>query len=196
MTRNGAALRLVADREPTAEMDSTPDWLTEVEVERLMKHARDHRDGLMILMAYRHGLRVSELVSLQWSQVDLNGGRLKVVRLKGSVDSVHPLSGREVRGLRRLRRELPVGARYVFVTRLGGPMTRDSFYKSLAKAGERAGIENVHPHRLRHGCGFRLVNENRMDSISLAAYLGHANVQNTARYARMSSTRFDGLWED
>jgi len=83
----------------------------------------------------------------------------------------------------------------VFVTSRRGPMTRNGFFKLLAKAAGRAGIADVHPHLLRHATGFRLVNQG-IDTLSLAAYLGHANVQNTKRYARMDAARFDGLWRD
>jgi site-specific recombinase XerD len=118
-----------------------------------------------------------------------------VIRAKGSEDGMHPPSGREIRGLRALRRHQAVGTRWVFVTSRGGPMTRNGFFRLLVKAAARAGIPDVHPHALRHGCGFKLVNQG-MDTLSLAAYLGHANVQNTKRYARMDAARFDGLWRD
>jgi type 1 fimbriae regulatory protein FimB/type 1 fimbriae regulatory protein FimE len=81
-----------------------------------------------------------------------------VRRPKGGEDGQHPIGGREIRGLRKLRRQQPVGARYVFVTDRGAPMTRNGFYKLLAKAGKAAGLDDVHPHLLRHGCGFKLVN--------------------------------------
>ena len=170
-------------------------WLTEDEVERIIRHAAGDRDRLMILVTYRHGLRVSELIHLRWQQVNLDTGRLAVHRLKAGEDSVHPLSGREIRGLRKLRRRQPVGSRYVFVTERGAPMTRNGFYKLLEKAAAKAGIADVHPHLLRHGTGFKLVNQG-MDALSLAAYLGHANIQNTKRYAKMDARRFDGLWKD
>jgi integrase len=92
----------------------------------------------MILVAYRHGLRVSEPVALQWAQIDLDAGRLRVIRLKGSDDSVHPLGGREIRALRKLRRGQPVGSRFVFVTSRGGPMTRNGFFKVLATGRGRS----------------------------------------------------------
>ena len=149
----------------------------------------------MILMAYRHGFRVSELIGLTWRQVDLDAARLRVIRAKGSEDGIHPLSGREIRALRNLRRRQAVGTPWVFVTSRRGPMTRNGFFKLLAKAAGRAGIADVHPHLLRHATGFRLVNQG-IDTLSLAAYLGHANVQNTKRYARMDAARFDGLWRD
>ena len=182
---------------PSIEMDIEPrrQWLTEAEVEAIIRHAGSERDRLMILMSYRHGLRVSELINLTWRQVDLDAARLQVIRAKGGEDGVHPLSGREIRALRSLRRHQPVGTRWTFVTSRGGPMTRNGFYKLLENTATRAGIPDVHPYLLRHACGFKLVNQG-MDTLSLAAYLGHANVQNTKRYARMDAARFDGLWRD
>jgi integrase len=170
-------------------------YLTENEVERIIKQAGCDRDRAMILMAFTHGLRVTELIHLQWRQLDLDAARIRVLREKQGADSEHPLRGREIRLLRKLRRAQPVGSRFVFVTGRGTPMTRNAFYKLLAKAGMAAGLEDVHPHLLRHGTGYRLVNRG-MDTLSLAAYLGHKNVQNTARYTKMNATRFDGLWRD
>ena len=76
------------------------EYLTEKEVERLMKAAGDnrygHRDATMILLSYRHGLRASELCSLRWEQVDLAHGRLHVSRAKSGIPSVHPLTGTEL----------------------------------------------------------------------------------------------------
>jgi len=119
------------------------------------RHADSERDRLMILMAYRHGLRVSELIALTWRQIDLDAARLRVLRAKGSEDGVHPLSGREIRALRAVRRHQTIGCRWIFVTSRGGTMTRNGFYKLLEKAATRAGVTNVHPHLLRHGCGFQ-----------------------------------------
>jgi type 1 fimbriae regulatory protein FimB/type 1 fimbriae regulatory protein FimE len=197
-TMSKSAVRAVrTEPAPSIEMDTAPrrQWLTEAEVERIIRHAASERDRLMVLVAYRHGLRVSELIGLTWRQVDFDAARLRVIRAKGSEDGVHPLSGREIRALRALRRHQAVGTRWVFVTSRAGPMTRNGFFKLLVKAATRAGIPDVHPHALRHGCGFKLVNQG-MDTLSLAAYLGHANVQNTKRYARMDAARFDGLWRD
>ena len=181
---------------PTVLDTQRREYLTEDEVERILRHAANERDRLMILMAYRHGLRVSELINMTWRQLDRDAGRLEVRRAKGGEDGQHPIGGREIRGLRKLRRQQPVDARYVFVTdRTGAPMTRNGFYKLLEKAAKTVGLDDVHPHLLRHACGFKLVNDG-MDTLSLAAYLGHANIQNTKRYARMNATRFDGIWRD
>lgn len=195
-----AADTVITTTAPTTEMDNHKrEYVTEDEAERLIKAAAKHdngdRDALMILMAYRHGLRVSELIQLRWGQIDLDAGRIRIARLKGSEPSVHPLSGREIRALRKLRRGQPVGSRFVFLSNRGAPMTRNAFFKILAKAGVAIGMPDIHPHLLRHGTGFKLVNDG-LDTLSLAAYLGHRNVQNTARYTKMNATRFDGLWKD
>ena len=102
-----SALQVVRTKPaPTTVLDTRRrDYLSEDEVERIVKEAAGERDRLMILMAYRHGLRVSELISLTWRQLDLDAGRLEVRRAKGGEDGQHPISGREIRGLRKLRRQ-------------------------------------------------------------------------------------------
>ena len=154
-----------------------------------------HRDATMILFAYRHGLRVSELVALKWQHVDLETGRLRVIRSKGSDDSVQPLSGAEIRALRRIRREQQTGERYVFVSERGAPLTANGFFKTLRRAALSIGMDDVHPHLLRHACGYKLVNQG-VDTRTLAAYLGHRQMANTARYTKMNAHRFDGFWQD
>jgi integrase len=66
-----------------------------------------HRDATMILVAYRHGLRASEVCDLQWQQIELSEGRLHVHRVKNGIPSVHPIRGDEIRALRKLRRDYP-----------------------------------------------------------------------------------------
>ncbi len=149
----------------------------------------------MILIAFRHGLRVSELVALRWDQVDLKRATLHVNRLKNGVDSVHPLRGPELRALRKLKREYP-DTPYLFVTERGGPITDHTVRKIVARAGENAGIAfPIHPHMLRHSCGFKLANDGH-DTRALQHYLGHKNIQHTVRYTELSSTRFKDFWKD
>jgi integrase len=110
--------RTVPRRAPNSELRPR-EYLTEREIERLQKAARKrsrygHRDATMILVAYRHGLRASEVCNLRWDQIDLGSGRLHVRRAKGGIDNVHPLSGREIRALRQLRRE-NTESRYVYL---------------------------------------------------------------------------------
>jgi integrase len=174
-------------------------YLTEREVETLMDCARrrsryGHRDSTMILIAYRHGLRASELCDLQWHQVELDAGRLHVRRAKNGTPSVHPIRGDEIRALRRLRRENPTS--HVFVTERGGPFTTVGFHHLIKRLGEVAGMPfRVHPHMLRHACGFALANAGH-DTRALQHYLGHKNIQHTVRYTELSPDRFRDFWRD
>lgn len=181
--------------------DTRPrEYLTENEVDRLMKAARSvgrHglRDATLILLAYRHGLRVSELIALKWTQFDLKQGHLAVVRAKNGTDSTHPLRGPEIRALRRLKREYGPSP-YVFVTERRGPLTASTVRKMIARAGERAGIGfSVHPHMLRHGCGFKLANDGH-DTRAIQHYLGHKQIQHTVRYTELATGRFESFWKD
>ena len=127
------------------------EYLTAEEVSKLAAATSagryGHRDSTLILIAYRHGLRVSELVALRWDQVDLKAGLLHVSTLKKGTPSTHPLRGPELRALERLQREPTNSLAYVFTTESGGPMTASNVQKMLGKAGERAGIGfKVHPH--------------------------------------------------
>jgi len=110
------------------------EYPTPTEVERLVKAAsknrHDHRDSTMILTRYRHGLRVSELVSLEWSQIDFNVANLHVRCLKGSTDAVHPISGDELRALRRMQREQHPKSAFVFNGGRGSPFGTAGFHYS------------------------------------------------------------------
>ncbi len=125
--------------------------LTATEVDALIEAAKDtgrhgHRDAAMILLAYRHGLRVSELVALRWDQVDLKQGILHVARRKNGSPATHPLRGPELRALRKVMRDYP-DTPYIFVTERKGPMTTGAVRKLIARAGELANIGfPVHPH--------------------------------------------------
>ena len=176
------------------------EFLTADEVDRLMAAAGStgrhrHRDRTLILLAYRHGLRVSELVSLRWDQVDLKQGHLHVTRLKNGTPSTHPVRGPEIRALRRLKREYP-DTPYLFVTERGGPLTASTVRKLIARAGREAEFPfSVHPHMLRHGTGFYLANQG-IDTRTIQHYLGHRNIQHTVRYTELSPDRFNGFWAD
>ena len=173
--------------------------LSPKEIDRLMNVARQvgrhgYRDSTMILVAYRHGLRVSELVALRWAQVDLEEGQLHVNRRKNGINTTHPLYGPEIRALRKLRIEYP-DTQYVFTTERKGPMIDSTFRKMLSRAGENAKLGFVHPHMLRHSTGFKLANEGR-DTRSIQHYLGHKNIQHTVRYTDIAVDRFKDFWSD
>jgi type 1 fimbriae regulatory protein FimB/type 1 fimbriae regulatory protein FimE len=130
----------------------------------MMKAAKNagrhgHRDATLILLAYRHGLRVSELVALRWEQIDFNGGTLHVNRLKRGVSSIHPLRGPELRALRQLQRDYPSSS-YLFVSERGAAITADTARGIIERAGRLADLSfPVHPHMLRHACGFYLASK-------------------------------------
>jgi site-specific recombinase XerD len=85
--------------------------------------------------------------------------------------------------------------RFVFISESGAPFTPNGLFKMLARAAESISMAGVHPPLLRHATGFRLVNLG-VDTRTLAAYLGHRQIANTARYTKMDARRFDGFWQD
>lgn len=178
----------------------TREHLLPHEVEAMLKAARTtgrhgHRDATLILIAYRHGLRVSELVALRWEQVDFNGGTIYINRLKQGVSSIHPLRGPELRSLRQLQRDYP-DSPYLFVSERGAAMAADTARGIIERAGQRAGIPfPVHPHMLRHACGFYLASKGH-DTRAIQAYLGHKNIQHTVRYTELAPGRFKDFWLD
>ena len=165
------------------------EYLTPSEMEKLINTAKQLgrygiRDGAMILMAYRHGFRVSELVALKWSQIDLQQGLIYITRLKNGVSSTHPLFGPELRALRALKREYP-DTDYLFITERGAPITDSTFRKVVTRAGREANLGlSIHPHMLRHSTGFKLANDGQ-DTRSIQHYLGHRNIQHTVRYTEV-----------
>jgi type 1 fimbriae regulatory protein FimE len=187
--------RRVANRERRSREHLTPDEVARLMVAagRLGRHG--HRDATLILLGYRHGLRVSELVALRWDQVDLKQGLLHVSRLKNGVASTHPLRGPELRALRRLQRDYAVSP-YVFTTERHGPLTASLVRKIVARSGEKAQLGfPVHPHMLRHACGFKLANDGQ-DTRAIQHYLGHRNIQHTVRYTNLAPDRFRTFWRD
>ena len=177
----------------------TREYLTEREVDRLMDAARKagrygHRDATLILLAYRHGLRVAELVALRWDQIDLAQGLLHVARVKHGTPSTHPVRGPEIRALRRLQRAY--AGPYVLMTERQGPLTTSTVRKIIARAGELADLGfPVHPHMLRHACGFKLANDGH-DTRAIQHYLGHRCITHTTRYTELAADRFNGFWKD
>ncbi len=125
----------------------TREYLTEAEVERLMEAASGnrygYRDATMILVAYRHGLRVSELVDLRWDQIEFRTATLHVRRVKQGTASTHPIIGDELRALRRLQREQEPKSPFAFTSERGSPFTTAGFARMI----ERAGVEACVPEK-------------------------------------------------
>jgi len=155
-----------------------------------------HRDAAMVLVAYRHGLRASELVDLRWDQVEFKTATLHVRRVKQGTPSTHPILGDELRALRRLQREQEPKSPFVFTSERGAPFTTAGFARMVERAGMLAKLSfKAHPHMLRHACGYALANKGH-DTRALQAYLGHKNIQHTVRYTELSPTRFKDFWRD
>jgi integrase len=192
-----ALATIMPTRQPNATY-RTREHLTAAEIGKLLKVASrnrwGHRDATMILVAYRHGLRVSELVDLRWDQIDFDHARLHVRRLKQGTPATHPIPGDEMRDLRKLQREQDPKTPFVFTSERGSPFSTSGFARLVKRAGEAAKLGfPAHPHMLRHACGFALANKGH-DTRSLQAYLGHKNIQHTVRYTELSPTRFKDFW--
>ena len=176
----------------------TREYLTLDEVDALMTAAgkvgwHRHRDRALVLMTFRHGFRASEVANLKWDQIDLKAGRIHVNRLKNGNPATHYLEGDEMRALRRVRREYPNGP-FVFSTERGGPLSRSTVNKLVERAGQNAGLSfPVHPHMLRHACGFYLANKG-VDTRTIQDYLGHKSIQHTVKYTQLTPHKFKGLW--
>src|SRR5499427_10171827 len=171
--------------------------LTEAEIDKLLtalkRNRHGHRDWLIALLIYRHGLRVSEACDLHWDDIDLAKRTIIARRLKGSTDSVHYLERDELAGLKRLQREGAKSA-YVFVNERGQPFGRMGIGRMIERAGEAAKLPfPVHVHMLRHSTGYALAARG-MDTRRLQHYLGHASITNTVRYTAMSPEPFKDIW--
>ena len=194
----GTVNRTVTPRRPPNADLRTREYLTEAEVERLLRATRNnrwaHRDATMILVAYRHGLRASELTDLRWDQVDFRTATLHVRRVKQGSPSTHPIIGDELRWLRRLQRDQEPKSAFVFTSERGSPFTTAGFARMVERAGAEAKLRfKAHPHMLRHACGFALAAKGH-DTRALQAYLGHKNIQHTVRYTELSPIRFKNFW--
>ncbi len=176
------------------------DYLTKAEVRALLRAAKQSkryaaRNHAMILLAYRHGFRASELVELRVGDVDLRAGTIYCRRRKGSKSSVHPMKRDEIRAIERVLRDREVrGAEYLFCSERGARLTRNGFWRVVSEAGKRAGLPmKTYTHQLRHACGYYLANKG-CDLRLIQEYLGHKQIQNTVRYTALNAKRFRGLW--
>jgi len=182
-------------RRPNAELRPR-EHLTEREIDKLVEAATGNRwgqrDATMILIAFRHGLRASELCGLQWSDVEFETGTLHLRRAKGGTTATHPLLGDELRALRSLKRDAK--SPFVFVSERGAPFTGSGFAKLIERAGIEAKLPfKCHPHMLRHATGYALANRGT-DTRTLQAYLGHRSIQSTVRYTELAPGRFKNIW--
>ena len=153
-----------------------------------------HRDATLILIAFRHGLRASEICDLEWSQVEFGrSAALHVRRVKNGKPSVHPLRGGKSGHYATSSASFRISA-FVFATERGGPFTPDAVNRHIKRIAKRVGFDfPVHAHMLRHACGFALANAGH-DTRAIQDWLGHRSIQHTVRYTELSPTRFRDFW--
>ena len=176
------------------------DYLTRDEVTALLRSAKKSprhsaRNHAMILIAYRHGLRASEVTSLRVSDLDLSTETLYCRRAKCSRSSLHPMKQDEIAALNKLLvRQEPSTSDYVFPSERAQKLSRSAFWRIVTQAGERAEPPvKAYAQQLRHACGYYLANKG-CDLRLIQDYLGHKQIQNTVRYTALNAGRFAGLW--
>ena len=173
------------------------DFLNEGEIAALLDAAKGGRHGardhLLLLVMFRHGLRVSEAVAFRRDEVDLDRARLWVRRLKGGLSVEQPIAGDELRAFRRYFASREDSLPWLFVSERSQPLTRQSVNYLIATAAVRARLPPVHPHMLRHSCGFALADKG-YDLRLIQDYLGHRDPRHTVHYTRVAGRRFEGLW--
>ena len=175
--------------------------LTSREVERLIEATKGRRneirDRCLLLLMFRHGLRVSEACGMKLDQVDTESRVLHVARLKGGLSTTHPLRGDELRAisawLKERARMKPAGKAF-FVSEQRKPLHRSTVNLLMETYSKAASLPLlVHPHMLRHACGFALADQGA-DTRLIQDYLGHRDIQHTVKYTATNPTRFEKLW--
>jgi type 1 fimbriae regulatory protein FimB len=173
------------------------DFLNDSEMDRLFAAAKKGRHGirdhLLMLMMYRHGLRVSEVTALRRDDANLSQARLWVRRLKNGLSVEHPIPGDELRFIRRYLATRTDRLPWLFLSERGQPLSRKTVYYLVSTAAQSAGLPNVHPHTLRHSCGYHLADKGT-DLRTMQDYLGHRDPRHTVHYSRITGRRFEGLW--
>lgn len=175
--------------------------LVAAEIDRLIaatKGSRNEaRDRCLLLLMFRHGLRVSEACGLKLSQVDVESRVLHVARLKKGLSTTHPLRVDELRAIKAWlgdRKKKAPETDAFFISERRTPLSRKTAWVAIRDYGEKAGLSvAAHPHMLRHACGFALADQGA-DTRLIQDYLGHRNIQHTVIYTATNPARFEKLW--
>ena len=175
------------------------EYLTEAEIEKLLAAARKTknpvRDQLLVLLAFRHALRVKELVDLRVEQFDLKAAILHVNRAKNGISGQHGLAGDELRLIRALIRENGEHSRFLFISQRGAPLSIDGVQKFIERLGDAARLPfPVHVHMLRHSAGYALAGRG-VDTRTLQAFMGHRSISNTVIYTAVADRRVRNIWQ-
>ncbi|HFZ2391031.1 TPA: tyrosine-type DNA invertase [Klebsiella aerogenes] len=178
-------------------------FLTQNEIESLLNAANSGphaaRNYCLTLLCFIHGFRASEICRLRISDIDLRSKCIYIHRLKKGFSTTHPLLNKEVQALKRwldIRDEYPQStSEWLFLSRKGNPLSRQQFYQIISASGDQAGLPlEIHPHILRHSCGFALANMG-IDTRLIQDYLGHRNIRHTVWYTASNAGRFYGIWD-
>jgi type 1 fimbriae regulatory protein FimB len=195
------ARRKPARKKNTGRREAGRSHLTGLEVGKLIAATRGNRnearDRCLLLLMFRHGLRVSEACRLKLEQVNTQSRQLHIVRLKHGLPTSQPLRGDELKAIRawlkQRARMNPTGKAF-FVSEQRKPLHRSTVNLILDTCSNAAALPfSAHPHMLRHACGFALADQGA-DTRLIQDYLGHRNIQHTVRYTAANPARFEKLW--
>jgi site-specific recombinase XerD len=186
-----------SDSNVTDSHERDKNFLNANEIKGLLNAAKkgrhNKRDHLILLMMYRHGLRVSEAVFLRKSDLNLAQSRVWIERLKNGLSVEQPIAGDELRAIKRYLNSRSDDLPWLFISERGQPLTRQSINYIVKKAAERCNLTWIHPHTLRHSCGYYLANKG-YDLRLIQDYLGHRDPKHTVHYTRVAGSRFEGIW--
>ena len=175
-------------KDPKRKQDRAITFLTQEEMQRLFSVIKTKRDRAIFAVAYRHGLRASEVGMLQLTDLDLKAARITINRLKGSMSGTYPMSPNTVKLLRSYIKSRKDTSPYLFISNRGLPIDRRTLLVMMKKYGTVAGIpkEKQQFHALKHSIGTHILDAGE-DIYFAKDWLGHKNIQNTTIYSKFST---------
>ncbi|MBU4428850.1 MAG: site-specific integrase [Verrucomicrobia bacterium] len=179
------------------ERQQTLQFLTQTELKCLLDKAKTEspRDYAMVLLAYRHGLRATEVCNITVENVDLDAKNIRCERGKGSISNWQLLAEDEIKAIKTWMKKRPKSeSNYVFTSRKGSPVSRSQFFRVFQHLAEETGLapEKRHPHTLKHSLATHLSSAGLPPQI-IQNRLGHRSIQSTMVYVAVSSGFVDRM---